>query len=86
MITATRAPTSSSVAVAPLDLRTARAYCGPAHGHSWDLRGAPPRLVSLRVGGDVWSYRLVHNPDTGRPALDHMDNYLYVPGRYAGDH
>ena len=76
MITGTRAPTSPSGIVAPLDLRCARAYCGPAHGHSWDLSGAPPRLVSLRVGDDAWSYRLVHDPATGRPALDHMDKYL----------
>jgi hypothetical protein len=86
MITATRAPTSSSVVVATPDLHCARAYCGPAHGLRWDLSGDPPRLVSLRVGDDVWSYRLVHNPDTGLPARDHMDNYLYVPGRYTGDH
>ena len=86
MITATRAPTAPTVVVAPLDLKSARAYCGPAHGYSWDVSGAPPRLVSLRVGGDVWSYRLVHSPDTGLPALDHRDNYLYVPGRDTGDH
>ncbi len=86
MITATRGTTSPSAVRATPDLHCARAYCGPAHGQSWDLSGAPPRLVSLRVGDDVWSYRLVHNPDTGRPALDHMDNYLYVPGRYTDDH
>jgi hypothetical protein len=64
---------------------SARAYCGPAHGHSWDLSGPPPPVVSLGVGTDVWLYRLVHHPDTGLPALDHLDNYLYVPTRYVDD-
>ena len=58
----------------------ARAYGGSAHGHRWTVpSAAPPDQVVL---GDSTCYRLVHAPDTHRPALDHLGNYLYMPVRH----
>lgn len=67
--------------------RSARAYCGPAHGTSWavDMAAPPPRTVDLGVGAERTSYQLVQDPQTRRPARDQLGNYLYMPVRYPVD-
>lgn len=64
-----------------------RAYCGPAHGHSWIVDDAetPPRTVDLGEGRHRVRYRLVHHPRTHRPARDQMGNYVYMPVRHGFD-
>ena len=63
----------------------ARAYCGPAHGQSWELdaRRPPPRVVKLTVDDQAISvYRLVCRPRSSRPTRDQSGYYLYVPMQY----
>jgi hypothetical protein len=57
-----------------------RAYGGPAHGYGWRLEDdvAPPSTVRLVTDQSV-TYRLIHDPLTHQPALDHRGNYLYMP-------
>jgi hypothetical protein len=57
-----------------------RAYGGPAHGYGWRLEDdvAPPSTVRLATDQSV-TYRLIHDPRTHQPALDHRGNYLYMP-------
>lgn len=64
-----------------IDQRSARAYCGPAHGISWRVSSdeQPAASVSVRVGGEQLSYRLVVHSLTRRPARDLLGNYLYMP-------
>lgn len=66
-----------------VDTSRARAYCGAAHGLTWELDrdSDPPDVIDLPVEGARASYRLVYNPRTGRRARDHHGNYLYVPVR-----
>lgn len=63
----------------------ARAYCGSAHGRSWDLdpQAPPPARVRVRLGTQVLHYRLVRDPRRNRPARDHLGHYLYMPLREA---
>ena len=64
----------------------ARAYCGPAHGQSWeiDAQRPPPRVVRLTVDDQAISvYRLVCRPRSRRPSRDRSGYYLYVPMQYA---
>ncbi len=73
-------PTSTaSPAVVP-----AKAYCGPAHGQSWNTdSGRPlPLQIHLDVAGRAHCYQLVRDLRMRRPARDHHGNYLYMP---AGD-
>lgn len=65
----------------PIAGHCGRAYCGPAHGHCWDLDPyrPPPWTVDLPGTDQPAVYRLVHAPGSQRPARDHLGNYLYVP-------
>jgi hypothetical protein len=59
----------------------AKAYCGPAHGLTWQRQGPtswPPRIVLASRAGPQ-EYRLVHDPRAHRPARDHLGNTLYMP-------
>lgn len=63
------------------DAGRARAYCGPAHGHTWLLEGGsswPPRIM-LGSRDGPHEYRLVHDLRSHRPARDHLGNTLYMP-------
>lgn len=71
-----RSPGTERLVVTP----EARAYGGSAHGQQWPVRGhEPPAWVELPVGASSCFYRVARQPRTGRPARDHLGNYLYVP-------
>ena len=67
--------------VSPTDAERARAYCGPAHGHTWLLEsGSPwPRRITLVSQDGPHGYRLIHDLRAHRPARDHLGNTLYMP-------
>jgi hypothetical protein len=71
------------VAVADPFRSTARAYCGPAHGHCWtvdtDVELQP--VVWLRSGTQPAAYRVTLDPVTRRPARDRLGNAVYMPVR-----
>ncbi len=59
----------------------AKAYCGPAHGQSWNTdSGRPlPLQVHLDVAGRAHCYQLVRDLRMRRPARDHHGDYLSMP-------
>jgi hypothetical protein len=64
--------------------RTARAYCGPAHGRSWtvDTEVDAQSIVWLRSGRAASvPYRVTLDPTTLRPARDRLGNLVYMPVR-----
>jgi hypothetical protein len=63
--------------------RTARAYCGPAHGQHWiiDSDIEFPAVVWLEGLTEAAAYRLARNPATRRPARDRLGNVVYMPKR-----
>ena len=73
-------------AVSPTDAEGARAYCGPAHGHTWLLESGsswPPRTMLVSQDRPR-EYRLIHDLRAHRPARDHLGHTLYmlvIPGR-----
>jgi len=75
---------SKPASTAPDAVVRAKAYCGPAHGQSWNTdNGRPlPLQVHLDVAGRAHCYQLVRDLRMRRPARDHHGNYLYMP---AGD-
>jgi len=63
----------------------AAAYCGAAHGLTWQIAqkdgATPAEIVELAVkDGTAW-YRLVRHPRTGAPALDRRHRFIYVPAQ-----
>lgn len=62
---------------------SARAYCGPAHRHSWTLAadGPLPEEVLLAQDGKTYRYRLVHDLRERRPARDEYGDWMYLPAR-----
>ena len=67
--------------LSPTDAERARAYCGPAHGHTWLLESGsswPPRIMLVSQDGPH-EYRLIHDLRAHRPARDHLGNTLYMP-------
>ena len=75
-------PTSTRTPVRP---SMAAAYCGAAHGLTWQIAQAddatPAEFVELAVkDGTAW-YRLVRHPSTGAPALDRRHRFIYVPAQ-----
>lgn len=63
----------------------AAAYCGAAHGLTWQIEqedgATPAEIVELVVkDGTAW-YRLVRHPSTGAPALDRRRRFIYVPAQ-----
>jgi hypothetical protein len=83
MTTAHAASSGTPTQAISADQGRARADCGPAHGRSWTLNRdtTPPETVELTVCGQQFHYRLVHSPQTRRPARDHLSNYLWQCGR-----
>lgn len=62
---------------------SAKAYCGPAHGHAWSLEdpaSCPDRVV-LTCGSGQHDYQLVRDPRARRPARDHLGSVVYMPLR-----
>ena len=69
----------------PVRPSMAAAYCGAAHGLTWQLAqedgATPAEIVELAVkDGTAW-YRLVRHPSTGAPALDRRHRFIYVPAQ-----
>jgi hypothetical protein len=63
--------------------RTARAYCGPAHGQSWtvDTDIELQSVVWLEGGEGSGAYHVTFDPVTRRPARDRHGNFVYMPLR-----
>jgi hypothetical protein len=63
--------------------RTARAYCGPAHGQCWtvDTHIELESVVWLGGGGKSAAYHVTFDPVTRRPARDRLGNVVYMPVR-----
>lgn len=73
--------TDTGSVVGTLTVHHARAYCGPAHGHAWpvDVQGPLLSVVWLGDPTDPTPYRLIMSRRPGRPARDHLGNYVYLP-------
>lgn len=65
--------------------RWARAYCGPAHGHTWALPTdeSVTEHVDVTANGHTHSYRLVHDLRAHRPARDDFGHWMYLPASTA---
>ena len=84
-MTALRDDVDRDTTAIPTDRCGARAYCGPAHGQSWqvDPHRPPPWTVDLRVDGQpIAVYRLVLRPRSQHPMRNHLGEFLYVPMQY----
>ena len=66
-----------------LFMRTARAYCGPAHGQCWivDTDIEVQSVVWLEGAAESAAYRVTFDPATRRPARDRLGNVVYMPVR-----
>lgn len=63
-------------------IRRARAYCGEAHHSECLVPGEhPPEFIDLPVRTGSRRYRLVRDPVTGLPAVDHGGALVFVPTR-----
>ncbi len=65
--------------------RWARAYCGPAHGHTWALPTGESvtEHVEVAANGHTHFYRLVYDLRAHRPARDDFGHWMYLPASTA---